>query len=181
MNTGILLEPFKWTSELESYQELLEESASSESKWPVFNDGKDHAAILMSVIFKNAKDYVYLYSHALSSDLSRFDIYYNSLKECINNNVDIKLLLQSQNALSVENPSIELIRNKKSENVKILTVEQSDILKQKLNNMDIHFAVSDGKRYRLEYDIKDRKATSSFNDPSVANVLKEAFDAAFDS
>jgi hypothetical protein len=65
MNTGILLEPFKWTSELKSYQELLEETASSESKWPVFNDGKEHAAILMSVIFKNAKDYVYLYSVCL--------------------------------------------------------------------------------------------------------------------
>jgi hypothetical protein len=113
--------------------------------------------------------------------LSRFDIYYKSLDDCINRGVDIKLLLQSQNALSVENPSIELINNKKSENVKILTVEQSYILKQKLNNMDIHFAVSDGKRYRLEYNIRDRKATSSFNDPSVANVLKEAFHAAFDS
>jgi hypothetical protein len=179
MNTGILLEPFNWTFELKSYQKLLEESASSESKWPVFNDGKEHAAILMSVIFKNAKDYVYLYSRALSTDLSRFDIYYESLNDCINRGVDIKLLLQSQNAFSVDNPSIELIKNKKSENVKILTIEQSEVLKQRLNDMDIHFAVSDGKRYRLEYDIRDRKATSSFNDPSVANVLKGAFDAAF--
>jgi len=176
--SNILLEPFKWTPELKEYQALLEKSASTDSKWPVFNGGKEHAAILMSIIFKYAKDYVYLYSYSLSPELSRLDIYYESLNECINRGVKVKLLLQSSEAFDKDNPSIDIIRKNPS-NIILLTEKQDKNLKKSLNEMDIHFAVSDNKRYRLEYNIKDRKAISSFNDPSVANTLKNAFESVF--
>jgi len=176
--SNLLLEPFKWTPELLKYQEILEESAQSDSNWPVFNEGVEHAAILMSIIFKQAKKYVYLYSYALSPELSRFDIYYESLKDCIERGVEIKLLLQSTDALNEENPSISIIR-KNPDNVQILTNGRKENLKKELNDMDFHFAVSDDRRYRLEYNQKDRKAISSFNDPSVANVLKNAFESVF--
>jgi len=178
--SNILLEPFNWTPELKVYQKILEESAQSDSNWPVFNEGKEHAAILMSIIFKQAKDYVYLYCYALSPELSRFDIYYESLNDCINRGVEVKLLLQSPEAFNYTNPSIDIIR-KNPDNAKILTEEQDKKLKENLNDMDIHFAISDDKRYRLEYNKKDRKAISSFNDYSVAKVLKNAFEIAFNN
>ena len=175
-----LLEPFQWTDELKNYQKLLEDSAHSGSKWPVFNEGKEHAAILMSIIFKYAQNYVFLYSCALSPEISKWDIYFETLKECIDRGVKVKLLLQSPEAFDNENPSINIIQ-KNPDNVKILTKEQDKNLKRYLNEMDIHFAVSDDSRYRLEYNIKDRKAISSFNDPSVAKVLKNAFESVFNN
>jgi len=178
--SNILLEPLIWTPELKVYQKVLEESVQSDSNWPVFNEGKEHAAILMSIIFKYSKEYVYLYSYALSPELSRLDIYYESLKECIDRGVQVKLLLQSPEAFDSTNPSLDIIR-KNPDNAKILSEEQDENLKKNLNDMDIHFAISDDRRYRLEYNIKDRKAISSFNDPSVAKVLKNAFEIIFNN
>ncbi|MDR2651411.1 MAG: hypothetical protein LBC68_03730 [Prevotellaceae bacterium] len=165
--------------ELLEYKRMLDKSVNENSNWPIFNEGKEHAAILMATIFDCAKEYVYLYCNALNPQLSSIDMYYDALEKCIQRGVPIRLALQSQDALDVNNPAINLIQNSDKNKVVVLTEENDNLLKSNLNNMEIHFAVSDDKRYRMEYDKTNMKAISSFNDEKVALTLKKAIEPVF--
>ena len=170
--------PLEITPQLEKYRAVLESAAKEDAKTPIFNEGKEHAAILMSVIFDNAKDYVDIYCNALNPELSMIDVYYDSLKNCLDRGVKIRLALQSSEA-QIDDGAIALIKAKKDNIVKILTSEENNRIQQLLGNINIHFAVSDEKAYRLEYDPTNFKATSSFNDPLIANALQIAFNSVF--
>jgi hypothetical protein len=164
------------SDELLMYKNLLNKSAKENSNWPIFNEGKEHAAILMATIFGCAEKYVYLYCNGLNSQLSSIDVYYNALEKCIQKGVEIRLALQSESS----NPAIELIKSNPKNKVVVLSSELDNSIKNRLNNMDIHFAVSDDRRYRMEYDKINMKAISSFNDGQVALTLKKAIEPVFE-
>jgi phosphatidylserine/phosphatidylglycerophosphate/cardiolipin synthase-like enzyme len=165
--------------ELLAYKSLLEKSVKENSSWPIFNEGKAHAAILMATIFSCAEKYVYLYCNALNPQLSSIDIYYDALEKCVQRGVPVQLALQSQDALNVDNPAIKLVQSSDINKVVVLSDELDCSLRNKLNNMDIHFAVSDDKRYRMEYDKTNMKAISSFNDKKITLILKQAIETVF--
>ena len=167
------LKPFEWTEDLRKYQELLEDSAKSNSNWPILNEGNEHAAILMTTIFKHATQYVYMYSNSFNTDITSYDIYYEALKGCIERQVKVEVLLKDKP--KANNLSLQLIKDSNKGSVRVLNSFQYDTLTKVLNSENINFAVADDKIYRLEYDTEKRKATSSFNAANIAEVLKEKF------
>ena len=169
--------PLKMTSQLERYRDVLVSAAKERAETPIFNEGKEHAAILMSVIFDNAENYVDIYCNALNPELSMIDVYYDSLKNCLDRGIKVRLALQSNEA-QIDDGAIALI-NAKKDNVKILTPEENSRIQQLLGNINVHFAISDERTYRLEYDPANFKATSSFNDPLIAKALQKAFNSVF--
>ena len=153
------------------YKNWLNEISTSNSTTPIFNDGKERAALLMSQIFRSATDHVYIYSRCMNPELTSIDVYYYSLQECLNRGVQISVLLQEDKP----SDSRILIEAAKNGSIKVLSPEQQKILQTSLDGNNYHFTVADSKIFRLEYDVKDFKAIASFNGEKIAKDLEETF------
>ncbi|MDE5702282.1 hypothetical protein [uncultured Bacteroides sp.] len=163
------------TPELQEYENWLQKLAVKKLNTPVFNEGREHAAILLKTIFEHANEYVYIYCCCLRDELTGIGDYYEALKSYIQKGKTIRVLLNGTKSEIDERRSIfQLIG---SDNYKILTKEQREQIEKKLNKQNVHFTLADDCVYRMEYDIEHFKALASFNDRNVGAVLKNAFES----
>ncbi len=172
---NILIEPqlskVKLENDLLSYRKWLKDISEASSVEVIRNSGIEKASLLMAQIFNSANQYVYIYSGGLSEKLTGTEPYYSALEDCLRRNVEIKVLLQDER---LQSPAMELIKSNNADNVKLLNVKEIYSISRELK-MDAHFAISDDKVFRIEYDVKEYKAFASFNNPKVVDVLKSIF------
>ncbi len=165
------------TPELQEYEEWLQKLAEKKVNAPVFNEGREHAAILLKTIFEHACEYVYIYCRCLRDELTGIEDYYEALKNYIQKKKKIRVLLNGTESEIDENrPIFQLIGR---DNYRILTKKQTEQMEQTLNKQNVHFTLADDCIYRMEYDIEHFKALASFNDKNVGLVLKNAFESAW--
>jgi len=165
------------TPELQDYETWLQNLATNKINTPVFNEGREHAAILLKTIFEHASEYVYIYCCCLRDELTGIEDYYKALQNYVQQKKKIRVLLNGTKAeIDESRPIFQLIGR---DNYKILTKKQKEQMEQKLNRQNIHFTLADDCIYRMEYDIEHFKALASFNDKNVGLVLKNAFESAW--
>lgn len=163
------------TPELQEYEDWLQNLADKRMCTPVFNEGKEHAAILLKTIFKNADKYVYIYCCCLRDELTGIEDYHEALEAYIKKGKKIHVLLNDPN-VDLNRPIFQLIGR---ENIKILDETKIELIDKALNKQNVHFTLADDCIYRMEYDIENFKALASFNDKRVGEVLKNAFERAW--
>lgn len=162
------------TEDLNQYEIWLRNLAKSDSSTIVFNDGKEYAAILFRTIFDAATKDVCIYCENMNGEVSETFDYYNALKDCKGRNVKVRVLLNTSDKSVLDHPIFNIVD--KQTDVKFVTDDMHEAMKKKLNNLDVHFTVADGKIYRLEYDTNHFKAIASFNDEMMSKELGTVFD-----
>lgn len=163
------------TPELQEYEAWLQNLADKKQNAAVFNEGKEHAAILLKTIFEHAENYVYIYCSCLRDELTGIEDYYKALEGYIRKGKEIKVLLNNPD-VDLNRPIFSVIGR---ENIKVLTEDQKKSMEKALNKQNVHFTLADDCIYRMEYDVEHFKALASFNDKSVGLVLKKAFEGAW--
>lgn len=163
------------TPELQEYEAWLQGLAAKRVNTPVFNEGREHAAILLKTIFEHANEYVYIYCCCLRDALTGIEDYYEALKNYIRKKKKIRVLLNGTESEIDEDRSIFKLIGR--DNYRILTKKQKELMEQALNKQNVHFTLADDCIYRMEYDIEHFKALASFNDRNVGLVLKNAFES----
>lgn len=153
-----------------SYEKFLKELAVSNKSDIVANKGLEHAALLLKTIFNTAQSNVDIFCGTLRSDLSRTEDYYNSLKDCIERGVKVRVIFTGENTQMVPE-MIRTLFDSHRENVETKHIH--------FDALTTHFTIADDRIFRMEYDIDNFKAYASFNDKEYTSTLAEIFNRAW--
>jgi hypothetical protein len=138
-------------------------SRNSGSPSLFMNDGTANAKIVMDVLIGSAQSTIDIYSEMLFSGVFSAEL----LKEKIDSNVKVRIVVQDKNVLT----------NAES----ALTSLKEILPKVDLRHLDGeaapgHLCVVDGEYVRYELDHKERKALVAFCDRAVSTSMKTYFD-----
>lgn len=177
-------------SDIAEYREIIRSLAEEKSSDVINNQGKLHAACVMSAIFDFAKNEINMLSGQLNSELTSIPEYFNSLLNYLSkDNVKLNLFLEKEPELENQSNALKLVLDKAKEFPERIIVkfaetdEQKTILaKLKSNNNGnaVHFAYADDQIYRLEYVPSEYKASVSFNNRNIVASLRNIFQKLFD-
>ena len=167
---GEELKKITMNESLTSYEKFLKELAANNKSDIVANKGLEHAALLLKTIFNTAQSNVDILCGTLRSDLSRTEDYYNSLKDCIERGVKVRVIFTGKNTKMVPE-MIRTLFDSHRENVEIKEMPSSALT--------AHFTIADDRIFRMEYDIVNFKAYASFNDKEYTSTLQEIFNTAW--
>lgn len=167
--------------ELEIYAQAVQNLADGEVDHVLMNSGNDHAKIIFKNIFRTAKNYVYI----AAGDLLNCEV--------VNNHEYITALRQfldrKGSRLRVMVSDYDDSKAKQSDFFKTLSqypgekviVQDMHGAKIYASGNQVHFCVADDRIYRLETDVRNRKATCNFKDPDYSSILKRVFEGFCDS
>lgn len=166
------------------YKEYIESLAAGSESIEFYNSGPEHAAIVLSTIFKTASRYVRVYcANMLSEAVSNSEDYLKAVDE---------FLERSAGGVDGENPPLQIIFSNPIEDTfrrtpiyEILCKHRAKVQVKgvdaganaiRYKNGPVHFTCADGRMYRMETDIVNKKAFGNFNDSHGADIIKTAFD-----
>jgi len=174
INAGLhdlLEEPNK---ELLDYFRYIDSLAKSGQPTPYLNSSEIHAVIVLSRIFKYAKEYIYLFSGRLSEGIASHPIYLKELDGFLGRGGQLKVLLEEY--LPNENTKLFNLLNLDKTLSRVDLKTHSFKLTSKETENQLHFCVADDCAYRLETNVKTYTASGSFNDRIKSGQLKDIFD-----
>ena len=179
---------------LESYKVYLEKLARKEDDGTIFNEGKDHASILMATLLANTNTSIKMYCTGLKPDLleeyngaywKEFQIFFGNVAK---NTVNVEILIQDNTWFNNNTAPFVTLKNAKTIgfNISVRKIKKEDIpeIKTSLGFKDeenVNFSIFDGKAYRLEYDAANFKAISDFDNAKRCAELSKEFDKAFNN
>jgi len=168
---------------IEEYTEAVNYFAEQKDDMLFTNKGKDHAAIVLCAMLKNAEGKVDIFSGSLNRDVADDTRFLDALKEFIDSGKTLRVLLESD-IPTEPSKALNMVMDaaKKSKLVQYKTLKEED--KEKMSKLFKdgqlhHFAVADRRALRLETDAIDFKALVSFNDPEYAGSLQIMFNEFF--
>lgn len=164
---------------MDNYQRYINNLASTNSKESFVNSGPLHASVVMSTIFKHAKNYIFLYSGGLNEIISNNEEYQKQLGKFLIRGGKLKILIQNYD-IAKEPKIFNLFRFFINIGSDITIKKHPYKLIDNNSNKEIHFLVSDDQMYRLENDVEKFLAVGSFNDPEQTLSLKENFNNIFE-
>lgn len=165
------------------YKEYIESLAAGSEPVEFYNSGPEHAAIVLSTIFKTAKQYVKVYcANMLSEAVSNSEDYRNALDEFLsrftaveNQRPRLQIIFSNPIEDAFRGAPIYKILCKHRNKVEIRRMQEG-VGGIKYKGIPAHFTCADNRMYRLETDIVNKKAFGNFNDPEGAMVIKTVFD-----
>lgn len=164
---------------MSKYSEAVSDLAKNKRKNLLHNEGNAHALIIFTNIFRTAEEYIRIVAKdLLNTEVANKYDYIESLKSFLSrSNTKLEILLSEFDMASARNtPLFSMIANSdayKAERVVIKNMNGKAFRDQ--NGNEIHFCVADDRIFRIETDIKARKALCNFNDPEQAKELNEKF------
>lgn len=167
---------------LKRYQEYLEDLAKRRSDEIFSNAGKNHASILMAIMFENTKKKARIFCEGFKADLIHTEPYFSTLEKYLQDGKnELSILVESDNYIHEE--PICLLKKYKGKGASISLKKIREADKEnifiRLNTQHCNFAVFDNDKFRLEYEPEKYKAMGSFNQPEKCKALIELFDNAF--
>lgn len=177
------------SNNLKIYKEALDRFVKEKSEDYVFNEGINHAAVLMSTLMDNTKREIRMFCQGFGPKLIKDETYKNSLKKYLGDETKIiKILVVSRDLLQEpSNESFKVLKEayKKRGGKGIELYEISEGCKAKLfqdynHGISCNFSVFDNNMFRLENFPDEYKAVASFNNVKFSEKLIESFDAALD-
>ncbi len=173
---------------LESYKSAIESLAAEGSDFIFPNSSGFHAAVVLSVMIRHAKERFRIYDDELNGDLTgHFDAFNEiipSLFKHVKRGGTIEVVVRSGGVR--ESPIYEVLKSlavmfKNLVSVRVASPEFKK-LAASIYEKDINFATGDDLSFRLEEYIdapRNRKAICSFQQPEYAKELNEVFDKEF--
>jgi len=156
--------------ELLNYTEFVENLASKGKDEVFFNSGPEHAAIVMSRIFKYSNKEVRILCGGFNGAVSNDEEYLKYLEAFLQRGGRLKILAEED--LSKGASKIFKILKKHRQNVELYLTHSRVTLK----DTPVHFAVGDDKMLRLETGTRDYTAQVNFGDASEADIFIRLFD-----
>lgn len=172
---------------LEQYRNAVKDYAARGVDYLFHNEGDDHALIIFTNIFRNAKSTVRIAANKLcNKELVNKEEYVSALKAFLDQK-DSRLFILVTNRPSEEESKQEdclykMLYNHRAYKEGRIQIKdgQGKSFRGKDEN-PVHFCTGDDKMYRIENDIRERKAVANFGDNTTTNVLNRGFDSAFQS
>ncbi len=172
--------------ELTVYKEAVRRYAAEKTDYLFHNEGSSHALIICSTLFENATSYVRIAANKLYNDeVVNQSEYISSMCHFLDRE-GTRLRILVSNRPSKEEVTNEscfysmLYHHPAYEEGRVEIKDgQGKSFRNKQGN-PIHFCTGDEHMYRLENDIKDRKAIANFNDEKATDNLNKIFDKVFD-
>lgn len=162
---------------IKEYEQTIEYFARTGSTFQFFNTGAVHAAIVMSTIFKYAKDSVYIYAGSFSGEVSGQLNYLTALRSYLTRGGKINIILERYTKKNKELFSI--LSEFNFLNPTQITIGTSNSIIITESKDPIHFAVGgeyeNENIYRIEEDTKNFMAKGSFNDRDQSKKLVQLF------
>lgn len=163
---------------MEKYIRFIEDLANTESETPYTNKGEQHASIVMGNIFRTSKNIIEMYSGNFDNSVTNKDYFLDNLIQFLLK-PDTKLRLILEGKPDKASISYKLIESFNGDKVEIKKEAGQlfyfgDDISQK-----VHFAIGDGRMYRIETDSSLKKAQGCFNDVKNAKMLSEMFNTQF--
>lgn len=158
------------------YRESIERFASDSSELVFDNSGIDHAAVVLSTIFKYSEDTIRIYAHNMNGEISSQECYKDSIENFINSSKKLMIAVDKPENLS---ETIKKYLANKCSNVEVKIANESfkrELISSSKDKILHHFAVGDKKMIRVELDSQSHKALCSFNLPKTSNTLINIFD-----
>jgi hypothetical protein len=172
--------PLNQREELIKYHKILEELAKSELNVQFKNEGENHAAVVMSLLFNHSKEFIKIFAGQFNGDVSNKKVYKDALKKAIETDGK-KLEVIFEKNPNRESGGFILLRQLQTNfpdrvSIKIANAEQLKEYKNILKDKEmVHFSVGDDCIYRYETDTVNFKAFCDFNDKKFANRLNDLF------
>lgn len=142
------------------------------------NDGRMHAAIVMSTIFLHSTKTIKMFAGNFNGDVSGLSIWKKSLEKTfeLNKDLTIEVILETKPAKgSIAIESLQALKRKAPNRVTILKL--NDNYKQVYSNPlnAFHFTVGDENKFRIETNISTYKAACNFDDEVMSSKLLDMF------
>ena len=167
----------KLEKEMKDYSEAVEFYASKRIDNVFFNSGNPHALVVFENIFKYATDNIIIVAKNLNNSVTNDSRYIDAIKSfLLKKNTRLEILVSED----ARNESLLFVELKKYSD-KITIKNSNGKFFKNGKGEEIHFCIADNSIYRLETNIKDRKASCNFNDVDYCLKLKTLFNNAFNS
>lgn len=174
---------------LEQYRIAVESYAARNVDYLFHNEGNEHALIILTNIFANAKDHIRIAANRLYNDeVVNTEAYVNAIKAFLDKgDTRLSVIITKRpevdevRSQSIKNTLYWMLFNHTAYDQKRVVIKDGDG-KSFYDSKDqrINFCTGDGMMYRLEDDIERRKAVANFGDPAATGKLESMFDSVFE-
>jgi hypothetical protein len=164
---------------MSEYRKIASKYAENSTNQRIPNGKKDHAAILIELLFDHAKRDVRIFSGDLCTEVFGCHEVQNATERFLNNpGASLKILIQKEHDESwLENHSYgKFLKEKASDFSGSVSVRQA--VGNYSDNIN-HFATKDDSSFRYETDHNESRAIANFNEPETTTGLNKVFDQAF--
>ena len=160
------------------YKKEIFELAANKKDFKFYNSSEKHAAIVHQAIAHNAKDYIYIYSSCLCTEISNNDEYCRYIDKFLSEDKNhyIRIILTDYSCDFLGKPIARILK-KYPLQVFIKKFSGKVVHKGK----EIHFTIADDCMFRLETDIEKHLAYGNFNSQRDVVTLKTIFDKIYQS
>jgi len=143
-----------------------------------YNSSAEHAVIVHQALVKYAKEYIYIFSSSMCTEISNNPEYCQYMRDFLDldGTHKIHIVLTDYNDAFKNMPIAKLLADYPMQ----VIVKQFNG-KVMYNGQPAHFTVTDDRAFRLETNIKEHMAFGNFNSPDQAKVLRETFEQIFNS
>lgn len=132
----------------------------------IHNDSTDHACVLIEELLHFAKGSIQIFCRNLGADVWGDPAVLSALGEALGRkNMNVRVVLQEPPENVEANRALALLR---AHGVDVRQTHNTDVT--------ANFIVVDGKAYRLEKDVENRRGYACANDAEGAGKLSSAFD-----
>ena len=161
---------------MHEYKEAVKELANNREDYNFPNKGKDHAKIVLGMIFETTNDEISMFSGELDYEILK-DIF-ESISSFIDRGGKLRIILDKPDIpyndiisfLCKKNIPIKIANDVFRKNVKALS-----------KNAELyHFIIGDRRAFRIEVDTNEYKAICNFNNPDVSQRFLKIFNDYFD-
>lgn len=177
-------------NEMEQYRIAVQNYARDGVNYLFHNKGDEHALIILSNIFKNAKSHIRIAANKLYNDEVVNTIEYVESMKAFLDKKDTRL-----DILITTKPTKEEVTEYGPENTLYWMLYNHPAYRQgrveikegqgrffrNEEGVQVDFCTGDEKMFRLEGDIVKRQAIANFNDEDATRQLIEAFDKVYPS
>lgn len=168
--------------DLTYYAKYVKNLADSKKDELFLNSGDEHAEVVLSQIFRSSEKVVRIFA----GNLIRFadkNNYINALMSFIDKeDTELKILLNDYSNECIDRmkksdlfPILWYYSDKKNKNITIKYSNQNVYS----NGEPVHFTTGDDHMFRIETNLKERKAKCNFNSPKVVEKANTLFDSVF--
>lgn len=162
---------------LRDYESYIKNLAKEDKDEVFFNSSDSHALIVLKQIVQSVNTELKIYCGNLCTNVSNDKGYLDALKDFLNKKgAKLKVLFADFSEEFYGKPIYNLFINHR-EKIELRSVLPNHIITK--DGMPVHFTIGDLKMYRLETDIKNKKAIGNFNDVGSTGVLCKIFNRYF--
>ena len=162
------------------YKKSVNDFAEKKVDFLFSNKGNDHAAIVVSAMFKNAENYIYMYSGSLNGDVTAESEFLSALRKFIDDGKTLKVLLERTPVIENCSEALKIVMEASGSSNVIIKVIGEEAKKEFKKKELRHFMIADGMSFRYEIDEEKYKAICNFNDIEMAKKLSDIFQKAFE-